>query len=97
MGIDAYNLIAICECDVKTDISTGESYSTFSPNKLSEKFKNVLSNDNIGVVKCVKLMFNLSKMKHNIGSFIMLFMIIMFLIFTIIYSVTCFKFFDKDN
>ena len=68
-----------CSCNVKEEVS--EDYSKFNINQFSKKVFSVFSDSNIKVIKCYKLVFNFYKLKKNAGSYIILFLGIIQLIY----------------
>ena len=71
---------ANCECQTKTEIKTDISETKFSPNLLIENFFSFDKYTNYKVLKCYNLAFNLKKLKKNIGSYIIIFILICFII-----------------
>ena len=71
MKINLTTMKVYCECQVKTEISTEVSEPQFSA-----VVKSTFKDSNINVIKCYKLVFNLSNKKSNIGFFVFVFFII---------------------
>ena len=73
---------AKCNCEFKnheeeTNIDLDEI--EFNKNKMVEEFYETLENSNFRVLKCYKLVFNLKIFSTNVGSIIMLILLIIFL------------------
>ena len=93
--IESYNLEtrkAKCKCYIKDDIES--SFTTesdienqFNLKEIDEVFFNTLSNSNFRVLKCYKLVLDLSGIKTNIGMIIMSIVFIIFFILIIIYFI----------
>ena len=76
-----------CECKIKTDIEVDSTKVSFSPKTLLENFYSFDKYTNYKVLKCFNLVFDLNRLKTNIGSYILIFLILLFigvLIFKII-------------
>lgn len=83
-GINLTTKKVNCSCSVKTSITT--ELNDFSFNNLGEKFKTVLSESNIKVVKCYKLVFNSNNLLKNIGSWVIIGITISEVILVILYT-----------
>ena len=77
-----------CECEIKTEIKSDISYTKFSPNIILENFYNFDKYTNYKVLKCYSLVFDLNKLKKNYGSYILTFIILIFIIVMIINIIT---------
>ena len=71
---------AKCNCDIKTEVKSETSKVKFYPNKIIENFYKIESYANIKVVICYEKVFNLNKLKKNIGSYFMIIIGILFII-----------------
>ena len=71
-----------CTCNIKTKMSLFDYFSEikFKPNEILDNFYTIIKNSNIKLLKCYFLVFNIDKLKTNIGSYFMLFLILFFLI-----------------
>ena len=67
-GINLTTNKVSCSCSVKETLSTEST--DFSFNDLGAKFKSVLSESNLKVIKCYKLVFDWSNLLKNVGSWI---------------------------
>ena len=76
-----------CECSVN-QIKSIKKIVKFKPKKLYESFADVLKYSNYAVFKCYKLVFDKNAFQSNIGSIIILFY---FLLYLICYIVFLFK------
>ena len=92
-GFDIDSLKVKCKCGVKPNVNSDTSKVKFSPNTILENFYNLEKYANLKIVTCYKLVFNLSKLKNNFGSYSImiigsLFIITMTIIFATIYKKT---------
>ena len=74
---------ANCQCKAKTEIKSDTSETGFSPNILLKNFYVLETYTNYKVLKCYNLAFNKEIFKKNIGSYIMIFFILCFIIILI--------------
>ena len=75
---------ANCQCQAKTEIKSDTSETGFSPNILLKNFYILESYTNYKVLKCYNLVFNKKYLKSNIGSYIMIFILLCFIIILIL-------------
>lgn len=88
-GINLTEKTVMCSCTPKTFIS-GE-LREFSFNKLGDKFKSVLSDSNIKVLKCFYLVFDSDNLLKNIGSWVIIGVAYAEISLVIIYAITGIK------
>ena len=69
-----------CECETKTEIKSDISETSFSPNILLENFYSFENYTNYKVMKCYDLAFNFKKLKKNIGSYFIIFILLCFIV-----------------
>ena len=74
-GYDNQTKSVKCNCNIKNKF-VPFSELEIEKNKLINNFKNIKTIANIDIVKCYKLVFNKQILNGNIGSFIMIFIII---------------------
>jgi hypothetical protein len=82
-----YNTIAkqaLCECDIKKEISL-VSNIIIDKDKLISNFKDLKSMINLDIVKCYKILFTKKGLIKNIGSYILLSTIFLFIISSFIF------------
>ena len=79
-----------CECDIKTKINE-YSEIVFDFDKLKDKFLDIEEHSNIGVIKCYKILFKKEGLIYNIGSYILLLIIFLQIIFAIIFCLKGYK------
>ena len=84
-GYDSDTNKALCECEIKIDINT--IYEMLSEgNILSNYFNSTDSNSlNIGTMKCISLLFSKNGLLKNLGSYILIFTILLFIISIVIF------------
>ena len=75
---------AKCSCDVKINITLFENIK-FDKQRFFDNFIKVKNIININVVKCYKIAFDKNNIKKNIGFFIFLFLILIYLITLLIF------------
>ena len=90
-GFDIDSLKVKCKCGIKKDVNTDTSKVKFSPNTILENFYKLEKYANIKIVTCYNLVFNLSRLKKNYGSYSIiiissLFTITMIIILATIYN-----------
>ena len=83
---DSENQKVQCSCDVKNGI-TDEKNIIFQINNLRESFFDFDSFSNIKIIKCYKVVFSADGLKKNIGSYILLIIIFIYIITTIIFII----------
>ena len=71
-GINITQYTINCQCSVKTNVDT-----EVDPPHLDEIIIDTFTDSNIGVIKCYKLVFNMSNKKKNIGFWIFTFLILL--------------------
>ena len=77
-----------CDCSIQIEeITTDISKINFYKNELTDSFFSTLKNSNFLVLKCYKLVFSLEGQKKNIGSYLMSFFTLIFIILMIIYII----------
>ena len=91
--LESYNSTskkAKCNCDIKneevTQVTVAEE--SFSKKEIAQSFYKTLKNSNFQVLKCLKLIFDISRIKNNYGEILMT---VLFLIFLILWIVYCIK------
>ena len=90
-GFDIDSLKVKCHCGIKPTVNSDTSKVKFSPNTILENFYKLEKYANIKIVTCYNLVFNLSRLKKNYGSYSIiiigsLFVITMIIIFATIYK-----------
>ena len=80
------NKKVICKCNIKTKFHL-ISNIYLDPDLLLNKFTDFKSNTNIKVVKCYKKLFTIEGIISNIGSYILLCIITLYIIFSILFLV----------
>ena len=75
---------ALCNCDIKENLNSASDF-TNEKDKLFNNFKDLKSILNIDFIKCYKLVFNKLSLKTNIGSYIILSIILLNIILLIIF------------
>ena len=79
-----------CECKVKTKMSL-ISNSKFNKDILINNFINVGKTFNIKIIKCYKILFSVEGLKNNIGSYILLLILLLNIIFCFIFKIKGYK------
>ena len=90
-GFDIDTLKVKCKCGVKPIVNSETSKTKFTPNTILENFYNLEKYANIKIVTCYKQVFNLSKLKKNYGSYLIITMACLFIITMIIIFATIHK------
>ena len=80
----------LCNCNIKPKLSLISEFKN-EKNILFNNFQNINAISNIDIIKCYKLVFNKLYLKVNIGSYIILSIIILYLIFFLIFILKGFK------
>ena len=80
ISYDFINNKAKCSCDVKTEINLDEEHKRITKKKLFKDFFDFQKITNIGIVKCYKTVFKINELIKNYGSFIIIFIFILYLI-----------------
>jgi hypothetical protein len=75
---------ALCECDIKNEINLISSLD-IDKEKLLSNFKDLKSMINLDIVKCYKILFTKKGLIKNIGSYILLSTIFLFIISSFIF------------
>ena len=87
-GYDSNTKKALCECEIKIDINTIQDILN-EENILSNNFKSNQNNElDIGTLKCISFLFSKKGLLNNIGSYILMFTIVLF-VFSIIIFCKC--------
>ena len=88
-----------CNCEVQTSSSSINSLDDIiNKDKLLNNFKDIKSISNIGIIKCYKIVFSKDGLKSNIGSYILLIIILIFILDCILfYKIESKIFFNKIN
>ena len=81
-----------CECEIKTTF-TLFSNIIIDKNKLLNKFTDIKTSANINVIPCYKILFTKEGLKDNIGSYIILSIIFIYIISLILFLIRGFKIF----
>ena len=82
----------ICECEIKDDYSSLEAFiDNVDKEELFYKFIDIKKTINIFVVKCYKLLFSKEGIIYNIGNYILIAIIILFLASTIFFWIKGYK------
>ena len=82
----------ICECEIKDDYSSLEAFiDSVDKEELFYKFIDIKKTINIFVVKCYKLLFSKEGIIYNIGNYILIAIIILFLASTIFFWIKGYK------
>ena len=88
-GFDINTLKAICDCpikkDINLDISKEEIFDYIEDSQQKIYHKEIISN--LKTVKCIKYIFSKKGFKYNWGSYFLILMIIVFIIFTILWFI----------
>ena len=79
-----------CNCQIKSTFKQ-VSQIYFDLDKLLDKFSDFKKHSNIGVLKCYEVVFKKEGLIHNIGSYILLFIIFLNIIFSIIFCIRDYK------
>ena len=79
-SFDINTLKVNCECQTKTDVNNNITETKFSPNILLDNFFSFDKYTNYKVLKCFNLAFNLNKLIKNIGSYIIIFILLLFIV-----------------
>ena len=86
-----------CECYIKINFPLISEIS-INKEKLMNKFVDLKKTINISILKCYKLVFNLEGLIHNIGSYILLSIILIIFILAFIFRIKGYqKFIQKVN
>ena len=88
---DYTNNKSVCSCEIKINIPVLMTEITFDKNKLYESFTDIKNIANILILKCYKLLFSKKGMIYNIGVYILIPIIIVFIVCTIIFISTGYK------
>ena len=89
-GYNSENKKAICECQVESNITLSLFLQSIINNEnIIQKFIDIKETANLGVIECYKLLFKKEGLIKNIGSYILFFIILIFI-------VSCFIFYFKD-
>ena len=75
---------AKCDCSINTKMETNLN-DLFKKEEIEKNFYETITKSNFKVLKCYKLIFNLSRIKKNIGEILMSLIFIIFLILMIIF------------
>ena len=82
--------MSTCECEIKIKIPLMEEI-IIDKNKFEKKIKDVNSIMNVNVMKCYQKLFISEELKHNMGSYILLFIIFINIIFLIFFLIRFLK------
>ena len=82
-GYNSTNSKAICDCNIKTDMT----YSDDDTNDLLNKIQNEKSSSNLDVTKCINDAYSSEEIKSNSGFITLLIIIIIFIIIFIIFCI----------
>ena len=86
---------AICECEIKNEINI-KSDLTIDKKKLLSKFIKIKSLVNIDIMKCYKVLFTKRGLIKNIGSYILLLIIFLYIILLFVFVSKGFTFFQEQ-
>ena len=89
-GYNFENKNAECECQIKNNLKFPSEIKV-EPNKLLNKFTDIKKLSNFGVIKCYKLLFNKNGLIKNVGSYILLLIILLTIINTILFCLIGYK------
>ena len=78
--------MSTCKCEAKIKIPLMEEI-IIDKNKLSKKIKDIHYIMNVNIMKCYKKLFSFDGLKKNIGSYILIFIIFINIIFMIIFLI----------
>ena len=81
---------AQCECKVKKELSS-ISEIIKNKDKIINNFPDIKNATNLKIIKCFKVLFTKEGLKKNIGSYILLFIILINIIFLIIFIIKGYK------
>ena len=89
----------LCECEPLFNSSLITLDKIFNREKLLHNFKNIKKYINIGVIKCYKIIMNFKRLKNNIGSYIILFIVLIYVIGLILFLIKGYKLLNEkiDN
>ena len=91
-GYDFDSKKSLCECEVKRYIPLFSKF-TIDKDKFLKKFTNLNKEINLSTMKCIKLVFSEEGQKNNIGSFILLTIILINIIILIYFKIKGFNYF----
>ena len=81
---DYTNKKAICRCAIQNEETVKDaSQTSFTREDLGDSFYKTIENSNFLVMKCYKLVFSIEGQLNNIGSYIIIFFIFLFILFFI--------------
>ena len=83
-GYEADTKNAMCECPITIDIFK-ISQIKFNENQLYDQFTNITNIMNLNLMKCYKILFTKNGIINNIGSYIVIFVIMIYFISIIIF------------
>ena len=83
-----------CECYIKISFPI-ISEIVINKNKLMKKFMNIKETINLKIMKCYKLLFTKEGIATNIGSYFLLFIILLFILSTIIFPFKSYEIIHK--
>ena len=82
-GYNSTNSKAICDCNIKTDMT----YSDDDTNDLLNKIQNEKSSSNLDVTQCINEVYSSEQIKSNSGFISLLIILIIFIIIFIIFCI----------
>ena len=85
-GYDIYTKKALCQCKTKKNMNLLSKIS-FDKDKLLKNFKDIKEKINIYTMKCINLVFSKEGLINNIGSYILLSIILINIILVIIFRI----------
>ena len=87
-SFDIESIRAKCKCNVKKEVISDTKKIKFSPNIIIENFYKLEKYANIKVVICYLKVFDIERLKKNLGSYLIIIIGFLFIIFMIINSLT---------
>ena len=96
-GYNNKTLKALCKCEVKDEINTTNLIKDFciDKEKLKKNFLEIKTVTNLDVLKCYKLLFKKDIFTYNIGSYIILSTILVYILLLIIFILKGYLIFIK--
>ena len=85
-----------CKCNIQTESSNLLIDDILTKDKLLNNFKDIKSISNLGIIHCFKESISKDKLKSNIGSYILMMIMLLFIIFLVSFYAKGYKtLFDK--
>ena len=84
VGYDNINKYVFCDCEIKNEITISEDVF-IDKEKLLSSFVDLKSKMNLGVMKCSRILFTKDGLIKNIGSYIILFSILFYIVSVVVF------------